>query len=248
MSDFYWASFRSFKKSLEGRPSIETRLYGIFLEFVPLIAWFYLSIIIIISIGTFLLVYLSIQGRRQYGKVPPLIIRYIFFVKIVNFLCLLVPPQLFMIWEEMDDHPSITYKTYFSKLKKRRFGSRKRADQLEKEEAEDPAFNNRGQLTHQDSQFDDRFLAPPTTFGPSPVSLNFSLPDSILRKSRASSVTLEERTPTEEEPSRARFNWQRVGQAAAAVASDIRLNEDYSRIQQQAEQQSRREGAEGLPL
>ncbi|TMS34074.1 hypothetical protein L596_001728 [Steinernema carpocapsae] len=76
-------------------------------EFVPLIAWFYLSIIIIVSIGTFLTsIVLSIQGRRQYGRLPPLIIRYLFFIQFVKWVCLSVPPQLLKIWEELDDHPN----------------------------------------------------------------------------------------------------------------------------------------------
>ncbi|KAL7077331.1 hypothetical protein ACQ4LE_003059 [Meloidogyne hapla] len=75
-------------------------------EFVPLIAWFYLSIIIIISIGTFLTsVILSIQGRRQYGQLPSLWIRHLFFVRISKLLWLAVPPPLLTLWEEMNDHP-----------------------------------------------------------------------------------------------------------------------------------------------
>uniref|UniRef100_A0A1I7XWL0 Acetylcholine receptor subunit alpha-type deg-3 n=1 Tax=Steinernema glaseri TaxID=37863 RepID=A0A1I7XWL0_9BILA len=75
-------------------------------EFVPLIAWFYLSIIIIVSIGTFLTsIVLSIQGRRQYGRIPPLVVRYLFFVQFIKWVCLSVPPQLLKIWEELDDHP-----------------------------------------------------------------------------------------------------------------------------------------------
>lgn len=86
-------------------------------DFIPLIAWFYLSIIIIISIGTFLTsVILSIQGlhnfqfletikflgRRQYGKLPPLYIRYWFFVHCTHWLCVSIPPPLIVLWDEMD--------------------------------------------------------------------------------------------------------------------------------------------------
>ncbi|CAA98507.1 Acetylcholine receptor subunit alpha-type deg-3 [Caenorhabditis elegans] len=75
-------------------------------EFVPLIAWFYLSIIIIISIGTFLTsVVLSVQGRRQYGRNPPQFIRYIFFVLLPQVLLLNVPPPLQTLWGELDDDP-----------------------------------------------------------------------------------------------------------------------------------------------
>jgi nicotinic acetylcholine receptor len=85
-------------------------------DFVPLIQWFYLSIIIIISIGTFLTsVILSIQGekihsilshlilgRRQYGKIPPLLVRYWFFFRATHWLWLSVPPPLSALWDEMD--------------------------------------------------------------------------------------------------------------------------------------------------
>uniref|UniRef100_A0A8R1DUR4 Uncharacterized protein n=1 Tax=Caenorhabditis japonica TaxID=281687 RepID=A0A8R1DUR4_CAEJA len=75
-------------------------------EFVPLIAWFYLSIIIIISIGTFLTsVVLSVQGRRQYGRNPPQYIRYVFFVILPQILLLNVPPPLQTLWGELDDDP-----------------------------------------------------------------------------------------------------------------------------------------------
>ncbi|VDL83004.1 unnamed protein product [Nippostrongylus brasiliensis] len=75
-------------------------------EFVPLIAWFYLSIIIIISIGTFLTsVVLSVQSRRQYGRNPPIYIRYYFFVVIPSFIYLSVPPALEKLWAELDDDP-----------------------------------------------------------------------------------------------------------------------------------------------
>lgn len=75
-------------------------------EFVPLIAWFYLSIIIIISIGTFLTsVVLSVQGRRQYGRNPPQCIRYVFFVILPQILLLAVPPPLQTLWGELDDDP-----------------------------------------------------------------------------------------------------------------------------------------------
>ncbi|CAJ0608001.1 unnamed protein product [Cylicocyclus nassatus] len=75
-------------------------------EFVPLIAWFYLSIIIIVSIGTFLTsVVLSVQSRRQYGRNPPLYVRYYFFVIIPSFLYVSVPPALEKLWSELNDDP-----------------------------------------------------------------------------------------------------------------------------------------------
>jgi hypothetical protein len=85
-------------------------------EFVPLIAWFYLSIIIIISIGTFLTsVILSIQGRRQYGRMPPLFIRYLFFTRVTTWVCLAIPPQLSMLWDELNDYPYDAYRNYRAK-------------------------------------------------------------------------------------------------------------------------------------
>ncbi|CAD5213040.1 unnamed protein product [Bursaphelenchus okinawaensis] len=79
-------------------------------DFIPLIAWFYLSIIIIISIGTFLTsVILSIQGRRQYGKLPPVYIRYWFFSKFTVWFCVGIPPPLAVLWEELHDHPFYTF-------------------------------------------------------------------------------------------------------------------------------------------
>uniref|UniRef100_A0A7E4VY85 Acetylcholine receptor subunit alpha-type deg-3 n=1 Tax=Panagrellus redivivus TaxID=6233 RepID=A0A7E4VY85_PANRE len=99
-------------------------------EFVPLIAWFYLAIIIIISIGTFLTsVILSIQGRRQYGKMPPLTIRYLFFHKWIMFVWMRAPPQLQLLWDELDDHPQTAYlrfceeKDALKKKKKKRIPS-----------------------------------------------------------------------------------------------------------------------------
>ncbi|KAK6041769.1 hypothetical protein COOONC_20726, partial [Cooperia oncophora] len=66
-------------------------------------AWFYLSIIIIVSIGTFLTsVVLSVQSRRQYGRNPPLYIRYYFFVVIPSFIYVSVPPALETLWSELD--------------------------------------------------------------------------------------------------------------------------------------------------
>uniref|UniRef100_A0AC35U7J7 Neur_chan_LBD domain-containing protein n=1 Tax=Rhabditophanes sp. KR3021 TaxID=114890 RepID=A0AC35U7J7_9BILA len=79
-------------------------------EFVPLIAWFYLLIIIIISIGTFLTsVILSIHGRRQFGKLPSKWIRYLFFTKLIKFTFLSISSQLVQIWIDFDDHPKDLY-------------------------------------------------------------------------------------------------------------------------------------------
>uniref|UniRef100_A0A915BC90 Uncharacterized protein n=1 Tax=Parascaris univalens TaxID=6257 RepID=A0A915BC90_PARUN len=75
-------------------------------EFIPLIAWFYLSIIIIVSIGTFFtIIVLSVQGRRKFGKMPTEIVRVVFFVYIAHWMCLSVPSQLLQLWDELNDHP-----------------------------------------------------------------------------------------------------------------------------------------------
>ncbi|CEF60417.1 Neurotransmitter-gated ion-channel transmembrane domain and Neurotransmitter-gated ion-channel family and Neurotransmitter-gated ion-channel ligand-binding domain and Nicotinic acetylcholine-gated receptor, transmembrane domain-containing protein [Strongyloides ratti] len=80
-------------------------------EFVPLIAWFYLSIIFIISIGTFLTsIVLAIHSQRQYGKLPSDWARYFFFVIVYKFTLLTVPPQLKQIWIESDSEPKNIYK------------------------------------------------------------------------------------------------------------------------------------------
>ncbi|VDM37707.1 unnamed protein product [Toxocara canis] len=80
-------------------------------EFVPLIAWFYLSIIIIISIGTFLTsIILGIQGRRQFGKMPSQTVRIVFFVYVAHWMCLSVPTQLLQFWEEFN----VIFKQFFS--------------------------------------------------------------------------------------------------------------------------------------
>ncbi|PAV84158.1 hypothetical protein WR25_17163 [Diploscapter pachys] len=80
-------------------------------EFVPLIAWFYLSIIVIVSIGTFLTsVVLSVQSRRQYGKNPPRYVRYLFFIWMTRIMFLHVPPTLRILWGELDDDPINIYR------------------------------------------------------------------------------------------------------------------------------------------
>uniref|UniRef100_A0A914RHW8 Uncharacterized protein n=1 Tax=Parascaris equorum TaxID=6256 RepID=A0A914RHW8_PAREQ len=72
-------------------------------EFIPLIAWFYLSIIIIVSIGTFFtIIVLSVQGRRKFGKMPTEIVRVVFFVYIAHWMCLSVPSQLLQLWDELN--------------------------------------------------------------------------------------------------------------------------------------------------
>jgi hypothetical protein len=59
-------------------------------------------------------VILSIQGRRQYGQLPSLWIRHLFFVKMAKWLWLSIPPPLLALWEEMNDHPL----TAMEKMKK----------------------------------------------------------------------------------------------------------------------------------
>jgi hypothetical protein len=50
----------------------------------------------------FFSVILSIQGRRKYGKLPPTIIRYIFFVRVTEIFCVSIPLQLRALWEELN--------------------------------------------------------------------------------------------------------------------------------------------------
>ncbi|KAI1727934.1 neurotransmitter-gated ion-channel ligand binding domain-containing protein [Ditylenchus destructor] len=200
-------------------------------EFVPLIAWFYLSIIIIISIGTFLTsVILSIQGRRQYGRLPPLGIRFVFFVKLVDWLCLSVPPQLYMLWEELNDHPYITYNEYIAKKEHQKY--KKGNSALKRIPKSIPS--------NQHHIFDDSFLAPPST-----LTLPRQSGGSVIQDSRQSSyksaispvscavsdnvVTIAEATEVSE-PNRARCNWQKIGFAAAAAAQkdQHRLSVDFN--------------------
>lgn len=83
-----------------------------------------------ISIGTFLTsVVLSIQGRRQYGRMPPLCVRYWFFTKINKWVWLEVPPQLEMLWEELDDHPTTVVKRTHQE-KRRKIEEKRRKQQV----------------------------------------------------------------------------------------------------------------------
>ncbi|GMR46791.1 hypothetical protein PMAYCL1PPCAC_16986, partial [Pristionchus mayeri] len=76
-------------------------------EFVPLIGWFYLTIIIIISIGTFLTsVILSMQSRPLYGRCPHRLIRQIFFVWMIKLLWMDVPRPLQKLWDQKIRSPS----------------------------------------------------------------------------------------------------------------------------------------------
>ncbi|VDM82467.1 unnamed protein product, partial [Strongylus vulgaris] len=49
--------------------------------------------------------FVPLIGRRQYGRNPPLYVRYYFFVVIPSFLYVSVPPALEKLWSELDDDP-----------------------------------------------------------------------------------------------------------------------------------------------
>uniref|UniRef100_A0A0R3RV86 Neur_chan_LBD domain-containing protein n=1 Tax=Elaeophora elaphi TaxID=1147741 RepID=A0A0R3RV86_9BILA len=68
-------------------------------DFVPLIAWFYLSNIIVISTATFCTcTVLCIHGNHRNGKLPPSFVRILFFKYICNYLCVSPPHELMMLW------------------------------------------------------------------------------------------------------------------------------------------------------
>ncbi|KAI6232864.1 hypothetical protein M3Y99_00972900 [Aphelenchoides fujianensis] len=161
-------------------------------DFIPLIAWFYLSIIIIISIGTFLTsIILSIQGRRQYGQLPPLIVRYWLFVHATHWFCVSVPPPLSILWDEMNDHPLQTYEKY-------RSGQRFEAKIKPQNKTKSPSV--------QSLKVPDR---PPVNAGP-----RLAVPES---PSSPPLMTLDDRPRTiggAPGTGRAAANWLRVGSAA----------------------------------
>ncbi|VBB25222.1 unnamed protein product [Acanthocheilonema viteae] len=69
-------------------------------DFVPLIAWFYLSNIIVISAATFCTcTVLRIHGSHRNGKLPPILVRILFFKYICNYLCVSPPHELMMLWK-----------------------------------------------------------------------------------------------------------------------------------------------------
>ncbi|VDK70152.1 unnamed protein product [Onchocerca ochengi] len=68
-------------------------------DFVPLIAWFYLSNIIVISTATFCTcAVFRIHNRHKYGNLPPILVRKLFFNYICNYLCISPPHELMMLW------------------------------------------------------------------------------------------------------------------------------------------------------
>ncbi|VDD85699.1 unnamed protein product [Enterobius vermicularis] len=72
-------------------------------EFVPLIAWFYLSIIMIISVGTFLTtIILSIHAKRTSCKLPPPACRSLMFGYVACWVYVHPPPALASLWNELD--------------------------------------------------------------------------------------------------------------------------------------------------
>jgi len=163
-------------------------------EFVPLIAWFYLMIIIVISIGTFLTsVVLSIQGRRQYGRMPPLCVRYWFFTRINKWIWLEVPPQLDMLWEELDDHPATAMKRDYHEKK------RKREEKFKKQRK-----SNNGQLNNNNNNN-------------STAELNGMETEksTIIEKPEVPPLERLHSNSSLMKPARAKSNWLKVGAAAA---------------------------------
>lgn len=75
-------------------------------DFVPLLAWFYLSIIIVTSVGTFCTsAILYVHGHHKYGKLPPNTMRKLFFIHISNYLCLSPPYELVKLWNDVEVNP-----------------------------------------------------------------------------------------------------------------------------------------------
>uniref|UniRef100_A0A914CGS4 Uncharacterized protein n=1 Tax=Acrobeloides nanus TaxID=290746 RepID=A0A914CGS4_9BILA len=71
-------------------------------EFVPLISWYFLVIMIIIAIGTFLTnIMIHIQNRHRYGQFPSPKIRYLFFSCIARLLFDSIPSELHLLWREL---------------------------------------------------------------------------------------------------------------------------------------------------
>ncbi|KAL3994729.1 Neurotransmitter-gated ion-channel ligand binding domain family protein [Acanthocheilonema viteae] len=83
-------------------------------DFVPLIAWFYLSNIIVISAATFCTcTVLRIHGSHRNGKLPPILVRILFFKYICNYLCVSPPHELMMLWKR-------SRQNFVEKLKQRK--------------------------------------------------------------------------------------------------------------------------------
>uniref|UniRef100_A0A914C7A1 Uncharacterized protein n=1 Tax=Acrobeloides nanus TaxID=290746 RepID=A0A914C7A1_9BILA len=174
-------------------------------EFVPLIAWFYLAIIILISVGTFLTsVILSIQGRRQYGKLPPLKIRYWFFTKIIHLVGLSVPPNLLQLWEELDDHPLISFSRNLDAEKAKKKDNKGQKEPLKREKSKEmpQQDNNHNVLTEKPPEYNLLTpSAPPMNLSPTPAA---STPGQLSRQSST----------------RAKSNWLKVGAAATKPIDD----------------------------
>ncbi|OZC12048.1 Neurotransmitter-gated ion-channel ligand binding domain protein [Onchocerca flexuosa] len=74
-------------------------------DFVPLIAWFYLSNIIVISTATFCTcAVFRIHNRHKYGNLPPILVRKLFFNYICNYLCISPPHELMMLWNRSKEN------------------------------------------------------------------------------------------------------------------------------------------------
>uniref|UniRef100_A0A914UWR5 Uncharacterized protein n=1 Tax=Plectus sambesii TaxID=2011161 RepID=A0A914UWR5_9BILA len=70
-------------------------------EFLPLIGWFFLTIICVISMGTFLTALVLLVQRQGVYFVPvPYRIRVLFFRRVANVLGVEAPGQLLILWKE----------------------------------------------------------------------------------------------------------------------------------------------------
>uniref|UniRef100_A0A0N5AD95 Neur_chan_LBD domain-containing protein n=1 Tax=Syphacia muris TaxID=451379 RepID=A0A0N5AD95_9BILA len=82
-------------------------------DFVPLIVWFYLAIMIIISIATLITtVILKIHKRRVTNKLPAQIYRRFMFGCIAPCVNLSAPPLLTALWNELDAFSKLNVKLY----------------------------------------------------------------------------------------------------------------------------------------
>jgi hypothetical protein len=68
--------------------------------------WFYLSIIIVISVGTFLTsIILTIQGQKVHFKPVPRVLRRLFFIRVAGWLWVQPPAPLVQLWIETGSDP-----------------------------------------------------------------------------------------------------------------------------------------------
>uniref|UniRef100_A0A915PIS8 Uncharacterized protein n=1 Tax=Setaria digitata TaxID=48799 RepID=A0A915PIS8_9BILA len=117
-------------------------------DFVPLIAWFYLSNIIVISVATFCTsTILCIHSRHKRGKLPSPFVRTLFFTYLCNYFCLSPPDELIILWSGDKNNA-------LQKLKQKRKSVPLTEQALEKEKE---AFPNKCKIQ---SAFTERSMIP----------------------------------------------------------------------------------------